>query len=548
MSKPKIIIIGGGAGGIYASVHLALNNYDVTLYEKNSYLGGRCSSIYETIDEKQYSWDQGASLYLLPRTFDKLFTEVGIDSSKLNLHKCMPNYSIYWNKNESMILSTDLTIMRSEIEKKSSNSSNSSKTTISDLSNQDENQFDNYLKFLSYSYIKSYLSEEWVLRENLGKLSNIIKFNNIKKLFQLDPFSNLYNKVNSIFKKNDKIVQSMTFQTMYMGISPFDSFGTYSLLEATELIDGIYYPAKGMSAIIDLLVERGKELGVKYYTNSTIDNIIIKNKKAIGIKLNETNIYADYIISNADLSWSYNNLITSSDKKLYRIDKYVDKLNQMEYSCSTFNFYWALKRNDPKLKAHNIFLSDKYQDSFDNIFYKGKIPDRISFYVHNPTIMTNDNPAITILVPCPNKKLLLDCDIKQIEINIKKQILDRFVEHDICINESDIIFEKINNPDTWTKEFNLQNGAVLGLNHKLKQMLIFRPKIVSEYIDNLYFTGSSTYPGAGVQICMSSGRLASLEIINSNKPKSIWNNMFSISNIIKLTGIVGIAILIKLLY
>jgi phytoene desaturase (3,4-didehydrolycopene-forming) len=520
MDKQKVVIIGGGVGGIYASVYLATKGYDVSLYEKNLYLGGRCSSIYKKIKKKKYSWDQGASLYLLPRSFDKLFSEVGIDSTDLELYKCEPNYSIYWDNNDSMKLSTDLTVMRSELEKIGKDK------TI--------NHFDNYLNFLSYSHIKSYLSEEWVLRENLGKLSNIIKLENIWKLFKLDPFSNLYNKVNSIFAKDDKIVQSMSFQTMYMGISPFDSFGTYSLLEATELIDGIYYPKKGMSAIVDLLVKKGKELGVKYYTKKTVENIITENKKAVGIKLSSNDgsneIKADYIISNADLAWSYNNLFTPEDKQKYKIDKYADKLNDMEYSCSTFNYYWALKKSSNKLDAHNIFLSDKYKESFDNIFYNGKIPERISFYVHNPTKMTGNNPAITILVPCPNKKILnmTDAEMKKTEADIKKQILDRFIENGIDLKETDIIYEKINNPNTWTNEFNLQNGAVLGLNHKLKQMLIFRPKIVSEYIDNLYFTGSSTYPGAGVQICMSSGRLASLEIMSKSESKSesIIKNVF----------------------
>ena len=503
----KVIIIGAGAGGIYASVYLALNGFDVSVYEKNNYLGGRCSNIKKTINKKKYRWDQGASFYLLPKTFDLLYKDVGLDVKDLKLKLCNPNYHIYWENNSKMILSTDNRIMKKELQ-----------------SINKSNLMQQYLEFLKYANNKLELTESWVLRENLGIFSNIFKLHNLIKIVALDPISNLYNKVFNLFK-NEKIAQSMSFQTMYMGISPFDSFGTYSLLAASELVDGIYYPKNGMFEILNLLIKRGKKLGVKYYTNTPVNNLIIKNKTTIGVNINNKNVYSDYVICNADLVWSYNNLILENDKINYGINKYCNKLDNMEYSCSTINFYWALDKINTQLPPHSIFLSDKYKESFDNIFYNGLIPDRISFYIHNPSILTNENPTITILVPCCNLKIAKDTNYKHIVKQIRKQIFARLKENNINIKPINIIYEKYNTPETWKNEFNLYNGAILGLNHKLKQMLFFRPKIKSEYINNLYFTGSSTYPGAGVQICMSSGRIAAMEIIN-NMSKSNYFSFF----------------------
>jgi phytoene desaturase (3,4-didehydrolycopene-forming) len=40
-----------------------------------------------------------------------------------------------------------------------------------------------------------------------------------------------------------------TFGSMYMGMSPFDAPGTYSLLQYTELAEGIWYPKGGFHKV-----------------------------------------------------------------------------------------------------------------------------------------------------------------------------------------------------------------------------------------------------------------------------------------------------------
>lgn len=41
MSQKKIIIIGGGLGGISAAIRLAQSGFDVSLYDKNNHIGGK---------------------------------------------------------------------------------------------------------------------------------------------------------------------------------------------------------------------------------------------------------------------------------------------------------------------------------------------------------------------------------------------------------------------------------------------------------------------------------------------------------------------------
>lgn len=43
---------------------------------------------------------------------------------------------------------------------------------------------------------------------------------------------------------------------MYMGMSPFDAPGTYSLLQYTELAEGIWYPKGGFHKVGKHLLEK----------------------------------------------------------------------------------------------------------------------------------------------------------------------------------------------------------------------------------------------------------------------------------------------------
>ncbi len=49
MEKPTILVIGAGLGGITAAAYLANNGFEVTVLEKNSTPGGRCSQLIRDV-------------------------------------------------------------------------------------------------------------------------------------------------------------------------------------------------------------------------------------------------------------------------------------------------------------------------------------------------------------------------------------------------------------------------------------------------------------------------------------------------------------------
>lgn len=241
-----------------------------------------------------------------------------------------------------------------------------------------------------------------------------------------------------------------------------------------------------------------------------------KNRSAKGVRLacGET-LTADLIVVNADLVYAFTQLLPPSSQ--------ARALKRRPASCSSISFYWAFNCVLPQLKTHNIFLADKYRESFESIFKDFSIPDDPSFYVNvpskvDPTAAPPGKDAVIILVPvgslAPSKKLR-EQEWSLIVDRVREVVLDT-IEARTGLRDlrSKIVFEMYETPFTWQEKFNLDRGAILGLSHSLFNMLSFRPRTKHPSIHGLYFVGASTHPGTGVPICLASGKLVAKQIMD----------------------------------
>ena len=69
----KAAIIGAGVGGIATAIRLAKKGYDVSVFESNSYPGGKLSQL----KSDQFRFDAGPSLFTMPELVDELFLLAG---------------------------------------------------------------------------------------------------------------------------------------------------------------------------------------------------------------------------------------------------------------------------------------------------------------------------------------------------------------------------------------------------------------------------------------------------------------------------------------
>lgn len=298
-------------------------------------------------------------------------------------------------------------------------------------------------------------------------------------------------------------------------MSPYDSPAPYSLLQYTEIAEGIWYPRGGFHKVVESLERIAtQKYDAQFVYNTGIDQIIVdKNNVARGVRLEDgREEYADIVVCNADLVYAYNKLLPQT--------AYGQKLGTKgELTSSSISFYWGMSRKIPELDTHNIFLAKDYQSSFDDIFKRHLLPEDPSFYINvpsriDPTAAPEGKETVVVLLPmshlAPNNENSIDDLIK----DARQKIIEKLEKHLNIKNLENLIeTELINDPRTWRSKFNLWKGSILGLSHSIPQVLHYRPGTRSHIFKNLYFVGASAHPGTGVPIVLCGAKLVENQIL-----------------------------------
>lgn len=503
-SGKSVIIIGAGAGGTALAARLARRGHSVTVLEKNTYGGGRCSLIHHD----GHRWDQGPSLYLMPEIFEACFRDLGETvADHVTLHRCDPAYRIHFADGEKMTLSSNITqmgAMLNHFEKRAGQTTDPLGNFLAFLREAGEN----YEESITHVLTKDWSAWWSFFRPEL--------FPMLWKTKGLRIYTTLYERTTKYFKSKH-VRRALTFSAMYMGMSPFDAPATYSLLQYAEYAKGIWYPIGGFYKVVQALETIATtKFGARFQYGTSVKRIVVDDRTGTttGVELeNGDTLNADVVVSNADLIWTYNNLLPPSS--------YAVKLRSKDQTCSSISFYWALSTQVPQLGGHNIFLADAYQESFDEIFREADTPSEPSFYVNvpsrlDPSAAPEGKDTLVILVPCgpisipekpctdPAKGARTQAQFAATIARVRSQVIATLAKR---LNQPDfeqlIQHEIVNDPFDWEDKFNLYRGSILGLSHTIPQVLYFRPSIQHDRYRNLFFVGASTQPGTGVPVVVA---------------------------------------------
>ncbi|RWS24480.1 phytoene desaturase-like protein, partial [Leptotrombidium deliense] len=505
-SNKKVIVIGAGVGGTAIAARLAKDGFNVTVLEKNSFGGGRCS----ILRNGEHRFDQGPSLYLLPKLFQEFFEDLGENiNDHIDLLKCPSNYKVHFHDGKYIHLTSDLPKLITEIER---------------FEGKGEQTSQNLLNFIQESYTHYNLGIEFGLKNGYSNIFDVIKkFEQLPALFKVHILETVFGRICKYFS-SDYIRRAFTFQTMYMGNSPFEAPAVYSLLQCTEIIDGIWYPKGGFYEVVKALENIAIKHGAKFKYDAPVLKINVDvDYKVTGVTLeDETVLNADLIVCNADTVYAYNRLLPWTE--------YGMKLgNKFELTASTISFYWSLSKQVLELDTHNIFLAKAYKESFDEIFKEFRLPSEPSFYIHVPnrideTAAPVNKDTLVVLVPVGHVNNLVSQNFDEWIKRARNAVITTIEERCKVTNFEQLIeHEMINDPRSWKEKFNLWKGSALGLSHIITQMLCFRPSTRCKIFKNLYFVGASTQPGTGVPVVLCSAKLAANQInedqhCKTNKP------------------------------
>jgi len=316
------------------------------------------------------------------------------------------------------------------------------------------------------------------------------------------------NQVNASELKEPHLVQLFNRFATYNGSSPYKTPGMMTLVQHLEQEYGTYVSEKGMQNITSSLYELALRHGVNFKFNSYVSEIVVSNKRAIGIMVEEKSYESDIVISNMDVVPTYRNLL----KNHYKPEK---TLNQ-ERSSSALIFYWGIKKEFKNLDLHNIFFSKDYKSEFHSIFENNSISSDPTIYINiTSKDVKGDAPKNCenwfVMINSPNDSGQdWDSMIDKVRINVIKKI-----NKILNVNIEDYIeCEKVYTPKTIESNTQSYMGSLYGSSSNNLMSAFLRHPNFSNKILNLYFCGGSVHPGGGIPLCLLSAKIVSQLIKN----------------------------------
>ena len=493
MSKKSVVIVGAGIAGMATAITLANKDFEVTIYEKNSQPGGRCGQI----ERDGHRFDIGATILLMPSIYRTVFESLGLNFDEcFELKDLSTIYKLYFGNGEQLIFSKDDAMMKPQLEA------------------MEPGSFIRYKAYIEAGYAFFRDSYKNLLARNFYNLFEFTTLANVMMLVRLKTYLRHSTFIRKFFKNNN-LQQAFTFQNIYVGQSPLKAPALFSMLPATEMIEGALFPIGGMHQIALKLEAVAKEAGVKFVYNVTVEKIDTNGNRAKQLIFSDGATKQSYlIVVNADLPYAYRNLLPDN--------KISARLDRKTYSCSAIVFHWGLSKAYPQFVHHSIFLSKDYRESLDAIFEDQSLSENPSFYIHapvrtDPTAAPVNEDSVSVIVPIGHLDEKNPQDWEKLKKLARVEVLKRLSAEGFADLEDHIKFEICYTPVAWKSIFNVSHGSVFGsIGHNIIQMGYFRPHNRHNRYKNLYFVGGSTHPGNGVPLVLLSAKLTSERILKEN--------------------------------
>lgn len=492
--KKKVVVIGAGVGGLSAAVRLQNAGYEVEIFEQADMPGGKMHQI----NAEGHTFDVGPTLVMMPSIYREVFELAGRNPDDyIPMTRLEPMYEVYFKGSplRHYTVSSDLVELMKLAESKGPANARG------------------FLNYISSIYERYQVALDHFITRPFRKPSDIYNPFMLRQALKLKTFDSADQMMASFMPDKD-LQQMLSFQTLYIGVSPQKGPSLYNIIPMIELLYGVWFIKGGMHTMATQMARLFEELGGVIHYNAHVDKIRTDGKKVLGISVGGSSIDAPYVVCNADFPYAMTSLIEESSVR----GKYTpQKIEKMDYSCSCLVFYWGVEGTFPKLAAHTFVISEDLEDNLNSIFDGRKISDP-SIYLHIPSQVDPDmapagRSSFYVLMPV-SELVTAQYEWNDDTVDYYRQkaydTLSQLLELTNIRNM--VTIERVFTPKDFEQSFSAYRGATFGLQPTLRQSNHWRPQAKSMQCQGLYFSGSSTHPGAGVPIVLQSGKICAEEL------------------------------------
>ncbi len=489
----RVGVIGSGLGGLASACVLAARGYEVILFERNDWLGGKAA----VLEGEGFRFDMGPTILTLPSVLDRIFREAGRRrADMLALVRLDPQWRSFFADGSTLDLLADTAMMGLKLRE----FSHSTKTA------------EGYRRFMALSQRLHRISDDYFFWRPVGGLRDMFdarvtfKPAVLSDLLAMRPGRSVAGVVRSHIP-DPRVSQMVDHFTQYVGSAPAASPAVLCGIAHMQTGEGVWYPKGGTRAIPEALATLAASLGVEFRRNAGVKKIVTASGRIRGLSLeNGGEIEVDAVISNCDSVRTYRELLGGAASSAF------DKRRRYEPACSGVVLYLGLKRRYNHLLHHNFVFSQEPEVEFRAIYEQGQPAPDPTCYVcapsaTDPTVAPAGGEALYVLVHTPY--LRPNHDWAKMLPHYRRVILEKLKGtaglRDI---ESRIVFEQTLTPADLHQRYGVLNGAIYGLASHGRFLGAFKPGNRSPDVCGLYLAGGSAHPGPGMPMALMSGWIA----------------------------------------
>ena len=485
----KAVVIGSGFSSLAASCYLAQAGFDVRVLEKNETPGGRARQLHK----EGFTFDIGPTWYWMPDVFEKFFNDFGKKPSDYyQLDRLDPAYQVYFGPGESIVIPGQFDQIVDTFESYEAGSGQKLRQFMS----RAEDNYNIAIKDLVYN-------------PGLNPLE-IMTPTTALKLNEF--FSNIRGQVARQIS-DPRLRQILEFPVLFLGAKPGNTPGFYNFMNYADFVMGTWHPKGGMYKVVEGMVSLAEELGVTIETDTAVEKINVNSVRANSLTTNKGEVEFDVLISGAD--YHHTESLLPGEFRRYS-EKYWD--NRV-FAPSALLFFVGFDSKLDGVSHHTLFFDTDFDTHAVSIYDSKTWPEDPLFYASFPTITDSSmgpegKEGATFLIPLApglddtqeSRDRYFDIILQRMETLTGQSLRDK------------VLFSESYGVNDFVKDYNSYKGNAYGLANTLMQTHYLRPRVKSNKLSNLYFTGQLTVPGPGVPPSLISGKVVSEVVAKAHKP------------------------------
>lgn len=490
----RAAVVGAGIGGLALAIRLQSAGVDTVILEARDKPGGR-AYFWE---RDGFTFDAGPTVITAPDTLEELWQLSGRRmSDDVTLKPVTPFYRLSWPDGTRFDYSNDDHKLAAEIAR---------------LEPQDVAGYGRFLEYAANVYEEGYVKLGHVAFQDMMSMVRAAP-----ALAKYGAWRSVYAKVAS-FIRNEKLRQAFSFHTLLVGGNPMTASAIYALIHQLERKGGVWWAEGGTNKLIAAMVRHFERLGGTLRLGDPVARIETLGDRVTGVRtMGGYALEVDAVACNADVVHSYRDLLKGSRSS----QRAATSLQRKRFSPSLFLVHFGVRGTFPDIAHHSILFGPRYQGLLADLFDNGVLSEDFSLYLHHPSA---SDPSMapeghsTFYALCPVPHLgKFPADWSEVGPILEERILAE-IERRLIPDLKDRIVTKFSYaPPDFQGDLAAHLGSAFSLEPILTQSAWFRTHNRDDAIDNLFFVGAGTHPGAGIPGVVGSAKATAGLMLGTGK-------------------------------